>query len=476
MGVVRPLRQSAFTTNQPRPGGADRGQCSARVRRLRARSAHMRSSLVLHRVFEVVGQGPPVPLPDEIAEQVLEEAGMARARTNAKLPPRLVLRLVAGLGLLRSLSIPDVLARIAHTWGAPAIWHGVVPVSTSIALARDRLGVDVVVQLFERFSAFLVDNWLSRNRWKGLVTVALDGTTFNAPDSPANVAAFGRPGGRNGSGGFPQLRLLALVSTASHFVLGCVQGPCKGKGTGELTLARQVLPLLRPDWLLLMDRGFCSYTWLKDLGDSPFFVRKTQGRSAIKPKKLEVIRPRRDWKVTYVPASLRGNPVPLCLRLVRIKLPKKRGAKQRWVEFLTNLSPTKYPYEDLQDLYLKRWEVEFAFRELKCDLLEKRNVFRSKTPERVQQELYGLLIGYNAIRLRMAKAAKRANLEPRELSFRRTAGLCLLAWFAALPENTLVKLIANCRIPKRKRARSYPRVVKRPASKFAANKTRASPR
>ena len=339
-------------------------------------------SLLLERVAEVVEEGgPPAPLPNEIAEQVLQDAGLAGSRTNAKLPPRLVLRLVAGLSLLRSLSIPDVLARVAHAWGAPPSWHGVVPVSTSIAQARDRLGLGVVVRLFERFSVYLVDNWvLDRNRWRGFVTVALDGTTFNAPDSPANVAEFGRPGGRNGSGGFPQLRLLALVSTASHFVLGCVHGPCKGKGTGELTLARQVLSLLRQDWLLLMDRGFCSYAWLKELGERPFFVRKTQGRSAIKPKKVKVIQRRRDWWVDYVPKSLRGAPSPVRLRLVRIKLPKKRGNKQRWTEFLTNLSPEDHPYEVLQDLYLKRWEVEFTFRELKCDLQQKRRVLGARLP------------------------------------------------------------------------------------------------
>ncbi len=436
----------------------------------------MRSSLLLKRISEAVEQGPFVSLPPEIADQVLAEAGMDRARTNTKLPPALVLRLVAGLSLLRSLSIPDVLLRIAHTWGAPAIWHGVVPVSTSIAQARDRLGIEVVVQLFERFAAYLIDSWLlPGNRWRGLVTVALDGTTFRAPDSSANVARFGRPGGRNGSGGFPQLRLLALVSTASHFVLGCVHGPCKGKGTGELSLAKQLLPRIRSDWLLLMDRGFCSYKWLKQLGEKPFFVRKTKGRSAIKPKKLSVNRPRRDWWVNYVPASLRGNPAPLRLRLVRIKLPKKAGVKQRWVEFLTNLSPEDYPYEALQDLYLKRWEVEFTFRELKCDLQEKRGVFRSKTPDRVLQELYGLLVSYNAIRLRMAKAAKRAGVEPRELSFRRAVGICLLAWFAGLPERQVLDLISNCRVQKRK-TRSHPGVVKRPASKFAANRARASPK
>lgn len=429
---------------------------------------------LFRRLSQVQGSGDAFfdAIPGNLADEVLRDAGMSVSQTNAKLPSQLVLRLVTALAFLRELNIQAVLDRVAAFWGTPPSWHGEVPHSTSISQARDRLGLAVVQTLFDRFSLFLAENWLC-DRWRGLVSVALDGTLFNAADAPENVTAFGRPGGRNGTGGYPKLRLLALVSTTAHFVLGCVHGPCKGKGKGELSLANSLLPLLKRDWVLLMDKGFCSYNWLAALEDRFFFVRKTQGKTAVTPDKVIVIEPRKDWWIDYLPVSQR-KAKPLRLRLVRIRLPKKRGRRRRWVEFVTNLPPNRFPYESLVDLYLNRWEIEFAFREIKSGVLKKHHVFRSRRPQRVLQELYGLLIAYNAIRLRMAQAARKARVEPRELSFTHAAGIMLLAFFSRLGEETVVQLIATGLIHKRS-PRSYPRVVKRPASKFAANQARAKP-
>lgn len=411
-------------------------------------------------------------IPREVFEETLVESGQAQNRHGAKLPHWLTLRLVMCLGFLRDLSIPNVLDRVAAVFGSPASWLGRVPHPSSIAQARDRLGCEVVQLLFRRFAAFLIRSLAARHRWHGLVVMALDGTMLDVPDTPANVAAFRRPGGRNGSGGFPKLRLVALVSTVSHFVVGCVLGPCKGKGSGEESLARDLLALLRPDWLLLMDKGYCSYPWLKALGDKLFFVRKTEGRTAVKPTKVgPPLKPRRDWWVDYLPTSAKPGQKPLRLRWIRIKLKKRRGQKQRWAEFLTNLPPDRFPYEVLVDLYLQRWEIEFAFRELKVDLMRKR-MFRSRTPARVLQEVYGLLIAYNAIRTRMAQAAELVGVEPRELSFNQAAMILQLASLSGLPSQLAIKIISSKRIPKRP-SRSYPRVVKKPASKFAANRKRA---
>jgi len=416
-------------------------------------------------------------IPKPLVHATLREAGLDKNRLNAKLPAELVLRLVTGLAPLRDLCIPAVLNQIAAFSGTPASWRGKVPHSTSITQARDRLGFEVVRSLFKRFASYLAERWLrAENRWEDLVTVAIDGTMFNAPDSPENVGEFGRPGGRNGTGGYPKFRMLALVSTASHFVLGCVHGPCKGKGTGEPTLAKLLLPLLQLGWLLLGDKGFCSYSLLADLlaRERFFFIRKTQGKTGVTPKRVQTLKAGRDWWVDYLPTSRRGVP-PLRLRLVRIELPKKRGKGPRWVEFLTNLPPERYPYKLLLKLYLKRWEVEFAFREIKSDVLRKFPVFRSRKPQRVLQELYGLLLAYNAIRLRMAQAAQIAGVEPRELSFSRAAGVMFLAFFSGLPAEAVLKLTAEELIPQRKAPRSYPRVTKRPVSKFPANKARAKP-
>lgn len=412
-------------------------------------------------------------VPSELADRALVEAGKDKNRHGARLPHWLMLRLLTGLFFFRDQSIPAVLDRVATVFGIPPSWRGKVPHSSSIAEARDRLGLDVLERLFKSFAAFLTREFTCKDRWLGYLVVALDGTTLRMPDSPANVAAFGRPGGRKGSGGFPQLRLVTLVSTLSHFVLGAVAGPCKGKGTGELSLAGQLLDLLQPDWITLMDRGFCSYPLLRAMDEAErlFFVRKPTGKTAARPKKVgRPIRRRRDWWVDYLPNSRRyPGGIPLRLRWVRLRTSRGKSA-----EFLTNLDPERFPLEILQHLYLQRWEVEFVFREIKSNLVGKKVEFRSRAPERVRQELLGLLVAYNAVRLRIAEAANLVGLEPRELSFSRSLLLLQLAAMNALQVNDALRLLSSYRITKRP-TRRYPRVVKAPVSKFAANRSRAKP-
>jgi hypothetical protein len=334
------------------------------------------------------------------------------------------------------------------------------------------LGFEVVRTLFRRFVDHLIPTVEACERFHGLVTVAVDGSMLDTPDSQANVAAFKRPGGRRGPAGFPKIRFVALVSTVSHVILGCVAGPSKGKGTGETSLVTDLLPRLRPDWLLLADSGFCAFHLFKALGSQPFFVRKPTGKTSATPKKVRCLRPRRDFMVDYLPSSARGEQ-PLRLRWIRIKLPKKRGTRSRWVEFLTNLDPERFPYEVLLDLYLERWEVEFVFREIKSHLMEKL-VFRSREPHRVLQELYGLLIAYNAVRVRMVQAAKLAHARPRDLSFAQAVMILRLAELSGFEPAGVVRVVSQMQIRKRPR-RSYPRVVKKPVTKFAANKRRAVP-
>jgi hypothetical protein len=50
------------------------------------------------------------------------------------------------------------------------------------------------------------------------------------------------------------------------------------------------------------------------------------------------------------------------------------------------------PAEELVALYPERWEIETAFAELKTHLRGAKIVLRSKTPELVRQEFYGLLM------------------------------------------------------------------------------------
>ena len=71
----------------------------------------------------------------------------------------------------------------------------------------------------------------------------------------------------------------------------------------------------------------------------------------------------------------------------------------------------------LAALYRERREIETALDELKTHLRGARIVLRSKTPDLVRQEFYGLMTAHLAIRSLIHEAALKADEDPDRLSF-----------------------------------------------------------
>ena len=93
------------------------------------------------------------------------------------------------------------------------------------------------------------------------------------------------------------------------------------------------------------------------------------------------------------------------------------GAEPLYRLVTTILDPVKAPAADLAALYHERWEIEGALAELKTHLRGAQVVLRSKTPELVRQEFWGLLLAHFAVRGLMHEAALRADEDPDRLSF-----------------------------------------------------------
>ena len=81
------------------------------------------------------------------------------------------------------------------------------------------------------------------------------------------------------------------------------------------------------------------------------------------------------------------------------------------------LDPVQAPAAELAALYRERWEIEGALAELKTHLRGAQVVLRSKTPELVRQEFWGLLLAHFAGRGLMHEAALKAEEDPDRLSF-----------------------------------------------------------
>jgi IS4 transposase len=81
------------------------------------------------------------------------------------------------------------------------------------------------------------------------------------------------------------------------------------------------------------------------------------------------------------------------------------------------LAPAWLRPQELAALDHERWEIETAFDELKTHLRGAQIVLRSRTPELVRQEFYGLMLAHFAVRGLMHEAALKAKEDPDRLSF-----------------------------------------------------------
>lgn len=409
---------------------------------------------------------------DAVAE-ALASAGKV-AKRACKLPPELVAWLVVAMGIFRGLSIQNVLARVVEGLGMPVRFDLTeLPHSTTIAEARDRLGWQVLSSIFSSLAKALAEKHEPARLWHGLVVRALDGVTFLVPDSKANDEAFGRPGVSRGGAksAFPQLRAVLVLGVFTHVVTHAVLAPY---GEYELALAGKLADELTPGTLLLMDRLYYSFAWLATLNARgvPFVVRAKTGKLALKRK---TIRRLLDGsvlaKLTARPALKRANPLLPGTLVVRVVKYRAKGFRPLTV-VTTLLDPEKFPAAEVGALYRERWEIELGCREIKTHQVGTRVAFRSKTPDRVRQEAFGLLIAFNCVRGLMAEAAAERGVEPRRLSFVACLERIRVAIVLFDPADAdrfftrLLLALGRCVLPPRRAGRRCPRAVKIKMSKW----------
>ena len=107
----------------------------------------------------------------------------------------------------------------------------------------------------------------------------------------------------------------------------------------------------------------------------------------------------------------------MVVRVIEYRLKAVPGAETIYRLITTILDPKLAPVQELAALYPERWEIETMLDELKTHLRGAQIVLRSKTPDLVQPEFYGLLMAHFAIRGLMHEAALHADQDPDRLSF-----------------------------------------------------------
>jgi hypothetical protein len=407
----------------------------------------------------------------------LEATGTATIRRR-KLPAEYVVWLVIGMGLLHDRPITEVVRHLDLVLPPPAGGRGTVS-GAAIAQARTRLGPEPLAALFRQTAAHWATHAADGTRWHGLAVYGVDGTTLRVADTPENLTAFGRPGSRHGDGGgYPQLRLVALMVPRSHLLAGIALGSYR---TSELTLAAELWPLVPPDSITLVDRGFATYTLFQHLHDPAtnrhWLTRKKQGLTV---RQVQTLGPG-DALVDLVPSRATRVLHPDLPERLRVRAVRYHRPGFRPQTLLTSLlDPVAYPAAALATLYHERWELELGFDEVKTHTLDRHEALRSTSPARVRQEVWGLALGYNLVRLAIARAAVHAGVPSLRIRYRHALLLIrsfwASAWHAApgvLPKRLAIlhAELATLVLPER-RPRRYPRAVKIKMSNYPRKRPR----
>ncbi len=353
--------------------------------------------------------------PRPVIDEVLLQTGRASQR-NRLLPAPAVVYYVMALALWREAPLEEVLRVVCEAlqWLGGGEAKAVQASKSAISQARSRLGAEVMQRLAERVLRPLAAPGAPGAWYRGWRVMALDGSCMDVADESANAEFFGYPTATRGQSAFPQARLLGMVECGTHVITAAAIAPYAR--SEKAMAAERLADWLDKGMLLLADRGFYSFKlWQSARASQAALLWRVT--SSLKLPRQQLLSDGSYLSTIYDSAdSARKH--GQTVRVIEYELAESATPTQDSYRLLTNLlDANQAPAEELAALYHERWEIEGVFDEFKTHLRANSTVLRSKTPDLVQQELWGLLLAHFAIRQLMAQAAWERGLDPDRLSF-----------------------------------------------------------
>ncbi|HTL32062.1 MAG TPA: IS4 family transposase [Kofleriaceae bacterium] len=408
-----------------------------------------------------------------LIEEALHSTGTATVRRR-RLPADRVVWLVLGMAVLRDWPVAEVARQLELALPGDDGSRTVAP--SALVQARSKLGPEPLEWLFLRTGTEWAFASADEYRWRGLSLFAVDGTTQRVADSPENRRHFEghKNGGGRGMAGYPSVRVVALMALRSHLLAAACFGPY---GAGEQRYATALWDTVPDHSLVLLDRGFLQADVLIPLmtkGTERHWLTRAKSTSAFRVlERLGAGDELVEFDVSRHSHS--KNPsLPSTFRARAVRYQRKGYRPQL---LLTSLFDAKrYPAAELRVLYHERWEIELGIGEIKTDMLERMETIRSKSPAAVEQELWGILLAYNLVRLEMSRIAEELGVEPTRISFVASLRYFVEQWLWASTTATpgaIPKRLATMRdrvrlfvIPPRRPERAFPRAVKLKMSNY----------
>lgn len=385
-----------------------------------------------------------------------------------KLPLESMAWLLVGMAIYNDKSMADIvnMLDIVDREGKPFV------APSAVIQRRKKLGEAAMKSLFNCTQA----HWNREAKhptWNGLTLLGVDGVVWRTEDTPANSEAFTRQKDTQ----YPQVRMVCQMELSSHLITASA---FDSYAVNEMLLAEKLIDSTPDNSLTMFDKGFYSLGllhkwqatgkerhWLIPLKKNvQFEVLRSLGRNDKIVKLSSNPRARKLWP--ELPNELEA-------RLVT------RMIKGKEYKVLTSMvDPLRFPREDIGDLYGHRWEIELGYREQKQYMLGSRLTLRSRLPELVKQELWGILLTYNLVRYQMVSMCHqlKGDYLPYQLSFNGSLAH-ILRLLVGLPYSTPGAIprqikhfheMAESLILAPRRDRSFPRMVKPRPKRYARNK------
>lgn len=411
-------------------------------------------------------------LSPEIIEQCLQDSGVATIRKR-RLPMEMMVWSVLGMSLYRHLSMDKVVSQLDIL--LPGKKPFVAP--SAVIQARKRLGSDVMKTVFNQTQQL----WQSKTphpNWHGLTLHAVDGVVWRTPDTKDNDEHFGRTGNKTTISDYPQVRMVCHMELTSHLLNGA---SFDSVSKSEVDLTVPLIYNAPSNSLTIFDRGFYAlgllHKWRASGEEKHWLIPLRKGAQYTVIAKLgrgqELVElklsPQAQKKWADAPKTIQA-------RLIT------KNIKGKEVRLLTSMTDAmKYPGADIAELYSHRWEIELGYREMKQYMLQNQLTLRSKTPELVTQELWGMLVAYNLLRFLMCQMAyNQKSVMPYQIGFKQ-ASLFLIGQLQLLPAvapgripevmSYILDMSESFILPER-RERTYPRAVKKRPCRYATRPPR----
>ncbi|EIK7213434.1 IS4 family transposase [Escherichia coli] len=366
-------------------------------------------------------------LDPELISRCLAESGTVTLRKR-RLPLEMMVWCIVGMALERKEPLHQIVNRLDIM--LPGNRPFVAP--SAVIQARQRLGSEAVRRVFTK-TAQLCHNATPHPHWCGLTLLAIDGVFWRTPDTPENDAAFGTM--KNSEN---ELAEQLIEQTGDNTLTLMDKGYYSLGLLNAWSLAGE-----HRHWMIPLRKG-AQYEEIRKLGKGDHLVKLKTSPQA-----------RKKWPGL-------GNEVTARLLTVT--------RKGKVCHLLTSMTDAmRFPGGEMADLYSHRWEIELGYREIKQTMQLSRLTLRSKKPELVEQELWGVLLAYNLVRYQMIKMAEHLKgYWPNQLSFSESCGMVMRMLMTLqgaspgrIPElmRDLASMGQLVKLPTR-RERAFPRVVK----------------